>query len=220
MGAGGMNAFPGRLRGVIFDCDGVIIDSCATNGIFYNRILAYFGLPPMTPEQEQYCFMATALESLHYLLPPELHSQIDYVTRHVVNYQRDIMPLLVLYPGFRDMVLWLHGHGVRMAVDTNRTQKGIERVLDIFGMSPYFNPVVGADRGMPPKPCPDGAKFILKQWGLAPEAVLFVGDSQHDRDAAVGAGIPFAAFGNRSLSGDVVAADYAALREILGPSVE
>lgn len=215
-----MSLFPTGLKGVIFDCDGVIIDSCATNGIFYNRILAHFGLPPMTPEQEKYCFMSTALESLHYLLPPELHDQIDYVTTHVVNYRRDILPMLVLYPGFHQFVDWLREHHVRMAVDTNRTQNGIETVLDIFGMSPYFNPVVGADMGIAPKPRPDGPRHILKQWGLAPENVLFVGDSLHDHDAAAGAGIPFAAFGNKALSGDVVAADYAALREILEPSVE
>lgn len=42
--------FPDGLRGVIFDCDGVMIDSRAANDEFYNRVLAYFGLPPMTPE--------------------------------------------------------------------------------------------------------------------------------------------------------------------------
>ena len=52
--------FPQGIGGVIFDCDGVIIDSRATNGIYYNRILEHFGLPPMTPEKERYSFMATA----------------------------------------------------------------------------------------------------------------------------------------------------------------
>lgn len=52
--------FPDGLRGVIFDCDGVMIDSRAANDEFYNRVLAYFGLPPMTPEQEAYSFMATS----------------------------------------------------------------------------------------------------------------------------------------------------------------
>ena len=38
--------FPNGLGGVIFDCDGVIIDSRPANGVYYNRILAHFGLPP------------------------------------------------------------------------------------------------------------------------------------------------------------------------------
>ena len=46
--------FPHGLAGVIFDCDGVLLDSRESNSIFYNRVLAVFGLPPMTPEQEKY----------------------------------------------------------------------------------------------------------------------------------------------------------------------
>ena len=37
------------LRGVIFDCDGVIIDSKEANTTFYNSVLHHFGLPSMTP---------------------------------------------------------------------------------------------------------------------------------------------------------------------------
>lgn len=213
--------FPQGLGGVIFDCDGVIIDSCSANGIYYNRVLEHFGLPPMTPEQERFSFMATARQALEHILPEELHPQIDYVTQEVVNYRRDILPLLRLCDGFRETVDWLHAHGVRMAVDTNRTGIGLQTVLDIFGLPPYFNPVVAADTpGILPKPSPQGAQYILSAWGLPPERVLFVGDSSHDGMAAGAAGIPFASFGNEELAGDMVVVDYAALRAALTDSVE
>ncbi|WP_366912885.1 HAD hydrolase-like protein, partial [uncultured Desulfovibrio sp.] len=60
--------FPRGLGGVIFDCDGVMINSRAANEQFYNRVLAYFDLPPMTPEQEAYSFMATAGQALRHIL--------------------------------------------------------------------------------------------------------------------------------------------------------
>lgn len=213
--------FPQGLGGVIFDCDGVIIDSRAANDQYYNRILAHFGLPPMTPEQERFSFMATARQALEHILPDELHGQIDHVTSEVVVYRRDILPLLRLCEGFREMVGWLHAHGVRMAVDTNRTHIGMQTVLDIFGLPPYFNPVVAADTpGILPKPSPQGPEHILAAWGLPPERALFVGDSSHDGRAAGGAGIPFASFGNEELAGDIVVMDYAALRAALTDSVE
>ena len=213
--------FPQGLGGVIFDCDGVIIDSRAANDLYYNRILAHFGLPPMTPEQERFSFMATARQALEHILPDELHGQIDHVTSEVVVYRRDILPLLRLCEGFREMVGWLHAHGVRMAVDTNRTHIGMQTVLDIFGLPPYFNPVVAADTpGILPKPSPQGPEHILAVWKLPPERVLFVGDSPHDGRAAGAAGIPFASFGNEELAGDIVAVNYAALRAALTDSVE
>ena len=105
--------FPHGIAGVIFDCDGVMIDSRAANNIFYNRVLAYFGLPPMTQEQEDYSFMATSRQALLHIVPPHLHHEIDYVTRNEVVYQRDIVPMLRLQPGFMNFIDNLRSRGVR-----------------------------------------------------------------------------------------------------------
>lgn len=130
--------FPHGIAGVIFDCDGVMIDSREANNIFYNRVLAWFGLPPMTIEQENYCFMATSRQALLHIVPPSLHGQIDHVIRHEVIYQRDIVPMLRLQPGFMDFIGNLRSRGVRMAVHTNRKLDGIQTVLDIFSCPPIL----------------------------------------------------------------------------------
>ncbi|MBO4300984.1 MAG: HAD-IA family hydrolase [Desulfovibrio sp.] len=210
------------LAGVVFDCDGVMIDSREANTIFYNRVLAYFGLPPMTAEQERYSFMATAMQALLYIVPPKLHSQIGYVVSNVVLYDRDIVPLLRLKPGFKDFIDELHSRGVRMAVHTNRTLQGMQTVLDIFSLPSYFSPVVAADM-VTPKPSPEGAVRICEDWGCNPTSVLFVGDSNHDKMAAEGAGLVFAAMGNNDLRGQITVRDFkelrAALADVLPPVI-
>lgn len=206
--------FPHGLDGVIFDCDGVMIDSRESNNIFYNRVLAYFNLPPMTPEQEAYCFMSTAQQALLHIVPPYLHDQIDYVTSNVVIYRRDIVPMLRLQPGFLDFINDLRDRGVRMAVHTNRKSDGIQTVLDIFSLPSYFNPVVAADTAAP-KPSPEGVRRICATWQCPPERVLFVGDSELDKQAASGAGVTFAAFTRGPLQGRITAADFVSLGRAL-----
>ena len=206
--------FTNGLAGVIFDCDGVIVDSRESNTVFYNRVLEHFNLPPMTPEQEKFCFMATAMQALLHIVPPHLHTQISYVTSEVVNYHRDIMPMLRLQPGFVDFIDYLRDKQVRMAVHTNRRLEGIQTVLDIFGLPSYFDPVVAADTAAP-KPSPEGALRICATWQTPPETVLFVGDSEHDKETAQGAGVVFAAFNGGALRGQITAADYADLRVAL-----
>ena len=206
--------FTNGLAGVIFDCDGVIVDSRESNTVFYNRVLEHFNLPPMTPEQEQFCFMATAMQALLHIVPPHLHKQIGYVTSEVVNYHRDIMPMLRLQPGFVDFIDYLRDKQVRMAVHTNRRLEGIQTVLDIFGLPSYFDPVVAADTAAP-KPSPEGALRICATWQTPPETVLFVGDSEHDKETAQGAGVVFAAFNGGALRGQITATDYPGLREAL-----
>lgn len=206
--------FTNGLAGVIFDCDGVIVDSRESNTVFYNRVLEHFNLPPMTPEQEKFCFMATAMQALLHIVPPHLHTQISYVTSEVVNYHRDIMPMLRLQPGFVDFIDYLRDKQVRMAVHTNRRLEGIQTVLDIFGLPSYFDPVVAADTAAP-KPSPEGALRICATWQTPPETVLFVGDSEHDKETAQGAGVVFAAFNGGALRGQITATDYADLRVAL-----
>lgn len=206
--------FTNGLAGVIFDCDGVIVDSRESNTVFYNRVLEHFNLPPMTPEQEKFCFMATAMQALLHIVPPHLHTQISYVTSEVVNYHRDIMPMLRLQPGFVDFIDYLRDKQVRMAVHTNRRFEGIQTVLDIFGLPSYFDPVVAADTAAP-KPSPEGALRICATWQTPPETVLFVGDSEHDKETAQGAGVVFAAFNGGALRGQITATDYPGLREAL-----
>lgn len=206
-----------RLCGVIFDCDGVMISSRNANRAFYNKVLEWFGLPPMNPEQENYCFMATALEALKFLLPAGLHSQIDHVTTNEVNYARDIMPLIELMPGFANFSAMLHRHGLRQAIATNRTDIGLQRVLDFFDLPHYFEPVITASNATP-KPSPEGALRICQAWGCKPAEVVFVGDSEHDQVAAKAAGTAFAAFGEGAgLDGDFTATDYATLATHFAP---
>lgn len=211
--------FPQGLHGVVFDCDGVIINSRDANNEFYNRVLAHFHLPPMTREQEDYVFMATGMQSLQYILPEHLHKDIDYVIRNVVIYDRDIVPLLHLQPGLRDFLDILKGRGIRLAVQTNRTRAGMQRVLDIFDLHSYFYPVVTATDAAP-KPSPEGARHILDLWRIGPRQALFIGDSRHDQDAAAAAGMVFAAFNGGTLSGDITAADYPALADALRETLE
>ena len=204
--------FPQGLAGVVFDCDGVMIDSRDANRAFYNGGLAVLGLPAMGPEEESYAFMATAMEALRRMVPVERHGEImDAVNR--VDYGRTVLPLIRLMPGFVPFIEALHAKGSRLAIDTNRTDVGIERVLDFFSLPPYFEPVISASCARP-KPSPEGPELILRAWGAAPGQALFVGDSENDRLAARGAGMVFAGLGG--LEGDLTAPDFPTLARMLG----
>ena len=57
-----------NLKGVIFDCDGVLVASKEANKQYYNLILKGLGMPPMNSEQEDYMHMHTVDESIKYLV--------------------------------------------------------------------------------------------------------------------------------------------------------
>ncbi len=205
-------AFPGGLRGLVFDCDGVLVDSRAANSDYYNLLLREVGKPPMTPEQEAYTHMASALDAVRHIMTPE---ELDLLPAIVERfpYRETALPLLKLQPGVGELLAFLRKAGVRLAVHTNRGE-GMRDVLDRFDLSTVFDPVMTV-RTVPPKPAPDGTIRVLEIWGLAPYEVGFVGDSETDAGAARGAGVPLIAYRNPQLDAAVHTDSFAELRSAL-----
>ncbi len=198
--------FPSGLKGIIFDCDGVLIDSKAANIYYYNLLLHELGRPPLTPEQESFAQMATSREAIAQALTPEEMECVPELVRRL-PYREISLPLIEAEPGLMDFLNWLRVKNMRMAIHTNRAgnprtkRGGVWDVLDKLKIRSYFDPVVTIDTAEP-KPSPDGAVKILNAWGAAGRECLFVGDSETDCDASCGADIPFAAYRNPALAAD------------------
>ena len=117
-------------------------------------------------------------------------------------------------PGFRNFIHQAHSRGVKLGIDTNRTEIGIRRVLNFFRLPDYFSPIMSSD-DCAPKPNPAGAERICAAWSANPKQVIFIGDSENDKEAATGADVIFVAFGNSALTGDIKVSTYAKLEQIL-----
>lgn len=197
--------FPEGLQGVVFDCDGVMFDSRVANVRYYNLILARLGLEPMTRAQEDYVHMHTVGESLAHIVPAALQHKVPDA-RNQVDYLKEIVPTLVPESGLVEFLTLLRNHGVRMAVHTNRTNS-MDYVLDTFGMSSFFSPVMTASR-VAAKPSPEGVNRVLEYWGCEKNDVVFIGDSLLDSLASQSAGVSFWAFRNESLQAERHISDF------------
>ncbi|WP_428558747.1 MAG: HAD family hydrolase [Solidesulfovibrio sp. DCME] len=204
--------FLGRVKGVVFDCDGVLVDSRDANRMYYNLIREGLGMLPITPEEEEYVHMHAVNECLIRIIPPERMDEAQEVRRNL-NYA-DIFPYIYLEDGLTDILAALQGWGVRMAVHTNRTTT-VGDLLAHFEIDRYFDPVISAGSLKRPKPDPEGIHMILGAWGLAKEAVAYIGDSALDERSARAAGIPFWAFKNPGLATSMYIPDFPTLLSCL-----
>ena len=202
-----------KIRAVIFDCDGVMFDSKKANISYYNHLLKRFGLPPMNETQIEYVHMHTADESVAHLFKgtPYLKEAQDY------RQEMDYMPFvreMVMEPGLKE-VLFILKANFRLAVATNRSNT-IEKVLEIHGISHFFDMVVSSLDVTKPKPHPEAIQKILQQFALAPQEAVYVGDSAVDQQTAEAAGVIFIAYGNKKLKADYHAVRLMDIPQILG----
>ena len=181
---------------IIYDCDGVLIDSRESNQAFYNHILARFGLPPLTEAQLAVVHVNTAQGAIDHLFGghPGLAEAQAY--QRTIN-NDPFLPLIRPEPHIREVLLRLRSR-YATAIATNRG-KSLPLVLKNLGLADLFDLTVSAYDVTRPKPDPECLLRILTHFRAAPAAALYIGDSQVDREVAATAGVPFAAYKNPAL---------------------
>jgi len=164
----------GAIRAVIFDCDGVIVDSRKANAYLYNQFLSHFNKGTLSEEQIDYVHCHTLQESLEYLLVDDrlieeakrLWQEMDY---------GPLIDLLALEPGLIECLEKLTAR-YRTAIATSRTRT-MKQLLQRFGLEPYFDMVVTSLDVRHPKPHPESlniSRSHLRQLAMS-ETPMWIG---------------------------------------------
>jgi HAD superfamily hydrolase (TIGR01509 family) len=204
-----------QVKCVIYDCDGVLFDSIEANRRLYNHICGAMGRALLTDEELQYCHTHTVFESLHYLF-----SDDDAAEKKALAFLKNQVDLkqfvehLIMEPHVLQVLETLRQKKIVTAISTNRTTS-MKHVMERFGLWAYFDMVVTALDVERPKPDKESVERILTAFGLASEEVLFVGDSEVDKQAAEASGVRFVAYKTRHLSDDAFINDHRALLNLL-----
>lgn len=201
------------VRAVVFDCDGVLLESKDANLSYYNTILAHFGAAPVDPADEQalsLCHTAASPEVLKVLLG-ESHQAEALAYAATLDY-RQFIPYLKLEPYLREALEGLSAH-YPLAVATNRGTSAQE-LLQHFDLHDFFATVVTSRDVCRPKPWPDMLIEAARRLDCRPAEMLFVGDSHLDQRAARDAGARFVAYKGQ-LEGEQQVASHLELLEFV-----
>ena len=165
--------------GVIFDCDGVLVDSERISNGVWARLLSEAGLP-MTTEQSLGIFLgnsmatcvAIATDMLGHALPDELLDRFHAIT--TIELARD----LVAVNGVVSLLDALDAAGVRYAVASNGEHEKMATTLGKTGLASRFEGrrYSSLDVGKP-KPAPDLFLYAAAKMGFAPSRTIVVEDS-------------------------------------------
>lgn len=187
---------PASTQAVIFDCDGVLVDSWNAGKFFFNSMRQAVGLGPLSPEEEAACFVRTIPESLDMIIPPDRREQADQAWKSFdLN---EILDLIRPHEGVADLLERLRNAGKGLAVCTNG---GAEQhtILERHGLLGFFDLLITTEDVARGKPWPDGVETILRHFRIRPEQAVYIGDSAVDQRTARNANVPFWAYADPTL---------------------
>ncbi|WP_027722528.1 HAD family hydrolase [Maridesulfovibrio zosterae] len=201
-----------NIKGIIFDCDGVLINSFEANKWYYNWFKSNYDLEPMTADEEKFVHAHTNEEALKHILPADVHDEALSIRENP-----DLIKaadLIEVENGLTRVLEWLRTNKIRAAINTNRGDS-LPAILQRFGIENFFSPAV--TYGMLPnsKPHPEGVHYILSKWSMKPEEVVYIGDTWVDESCAEQAGVEFWAYRNPNLNARLHINDYWVLSNLL-----
>ena len=212
MAARGQPMKPGQIKAIIYDCDGVLIDSWDSNEAYYNHILEHFGQPPLTVEHLRMIQFLTAGEVMA-LIFDGTGLLVDALTFEKTLNNNRFIPLIHVEPNTREALTHLR-QKYRTAIATNRG-KSLRPLLNYHGLTSMFDMVVSSYDVSQTKPHPECLNIILNHFRLMPEEALYIGDNEIDQVLCERAGMSFIAYKNPSLRAAHHIGDHFELLEIL-----
>ena len=178
--------------GIIFDCDGTLIDSLGQALESMNYALNKVGEESRTPEEIKRFFGTGADRIFFGLLQDENKAQQAFSV--YLEHQIELANRTKLHTGVKELLDLLAEQKVPMGLVTGRHSKDLEIVLAPHHLADYFVTLITDDQLANSKPAPDGIILASQRMGILPTQTFYIGDSSFDIKAAHAAGsIPIAA---------------------------
>lgn len=182
-----------RLDLVIFDCDGVLIDSELIAARTMSETLADFGVT-MSPRDALVTFTGEAVHVTLGRLRDEfgLKDPDAFIARWDAALEEGFRTSLAPVPGIEAVVRAIDRP---VCVASNSASARLERSLHTLAIVERFGShVFSADMVTRPKPAPDLLLHAARVMGARPARTVMIDDNEHGVEAAVAAGMPAIGF--------------------------
>lgn len=182
-----------KIKAVIFDLDGTLLNTLDDLYLSVNHMLEKFGLP-LRSKKEVRNFLGSGVKVL---VDKSLPASFDGNREECLSvfkeyYDKHESDHTAPYDGIKAVLMKLHEKGVKSAIVSNKYDAAVKRLKeDYFGFLVDF--AVGEGNGVRIKPAPDGVEKALAGLGVKKQESVYAGDSEVDFLTAKNAGMNFIA---------------------------
>ncbi|HEV8410130.1 MAG TPA: HAD-IA family hydrolase [Gemmatimonadaceae bacterium] len=170
---------PNKLKAVLFDLDGTLIDSI---GLIVDAMhYAFEGFTGTVPADKDWMAgIGTPLYkqlALYARSPEELDALREKYRAFQFLHHDNVIKA---YPGTGAVLENLHARGIVMGIVTSKGDVLAQRGIELTGLAQYLPVVIGADSVTKHKPEPEPVLLALERLGVQADEALMMGDSPHD----------------------------------------
>ncbi|WP_433618849.1 HAD-IA family hydrolase [Dactylosporangium sp. CA-139114] len=172
------------IRAVVFDLDGVLVDSTEVMREAFTVAYAEVVGPGPAPFAEYNKHLGRYFPDIMRIMGLPLAMQEPFVRESYRLAHR-----VPLFDGVEEMVQELRERGLGTAIATGKSGERARSLLEQLGVLHLFDHVIGSDEVANPKPAPDIVLHALALLGVPAANAVMVGDAVTDISSARGANV-------------------------------
>lgn len=180
-----------KIKAILFDMDGVLIEAKDWHYESLNQALGLFGMSisrydHLTNFDGLPTKKKLEMLSLEHGLPVELHSFLNTLKQRFTHeiVQRKCRPLFI----HENALSKLKFLGYKMAVCSNSVRHSVELMMDKSSLMPYLDLLISNEDVVEGKPSPEMYLKAMTELGVAPEECLILEDNPNGIRAAKASG--------------------------------
>jgi HAD superfamily hydrolase (TIGR01509 family) len=181
---------PKPFRGVILDVDGTLVDSNDAHAKAWCEVFERHGYHP------SYALVRLLIGMGGDKLIPEVtglnaeSAKAKAMSRERSRlFRESYLPRIRAFPSTRELVRRIQAEGLRVVVGSSAKREELEPLLELADVADLVGEKTSKDDAKHSKPDPDIVRASLAKLALPPEAVLMIGDTPYDIEAAGRAGV-------------------------------
>lgn len=186
------------LKAVIFDMDGVIVNTEPIHAKAAIMTAANFGISTDTDFCYQYIGSTTRKLFEDLLILKDASAPLEDLLQEYHKLRKKIIqeegyPII---SGVKELIIHLYKNGIKLAIASSSPKNDILHIVKTLGIQKYFDKLISGAELKNPKPAPDVFLQTLKELGVNREETVIIEDSDNGCIAAKAANIACIGFIN------------------------
>lgn len=168
-------------KGIIFDFDGVIIDSFKVQEkalLESYQMIMKEGEPSL---EEFFSYSGDSIENIFCQMGLPLTMVEPYK-----KISRENIDCITVFEGIVELLVNLKKQGYKVGLCTGKNRERTVEILKYLDLSQYFDVVICSDDVARPKPAPDSLELAIQSLGIDQSDAVMVGDAPNDIKCAKG----------------------------------
>jgi len=196
---------PSQIKAILFDIDGTLVDSNDLHVLAWEQ--AFAGIGARFDRQTIHDQIGKGTDKLVPTLLPDLDDDAVEALgeAHGAAFKGQYLDRARPFPDAHALLAWAHGKGQRVVLASSASGEELDHYLDLLDARALVGESTSGDDVEQTKPAPDiFASALAKLDGVEADAVIVVGDTPYDVEAAARCGMAAVAVRSGGFSDDVL----------------